>query len=74
LLCILPILLAGYLLYVLQRTAPDDRVLTEILMQEIVAEEPGLLLPAPLPALEQQPVALLGPAMGADPQSEDQAR
>jgi thiol:disulfide interchange protein len=53
--CVLPILLAFFVLRGAHQAEPDDAALSELLVQELVAEEP-LLLPRPsLPALEGQP-------------------
>jgi hypothetical protein len=53
--CVLPLVLAFFVLRGAHRTEPDDAALSEMLVQELVAEKP-LLLPRPtLPVLEQQP-------------------
>jgi hypothetical protein len=53
--CVLPIVLAFFVLRGAHQAEPDDAALSELLVQELVAEEP-LLLPRPtLSALETQP-------------------
>jgi thiol:disulfide interchange protein len=53
--CVLPLVLTFFVLRGAHRSEPDDAALSELLVQELVAEEP-LLLPRPtLPALEQRP-------------------
>jgi hypothetical protein len=53
--CVLPIVLAFFVLRGAHQAEPDDAALSELLVQELVADEP-LLLPRPtLPALEEQP-------------------
>jgi uncharacterized protein YhaN len=53
--CVLPIVLAFLVLRGAHKAEPDDAALSELLVQELVAEEP-LLLPRPaLPALEERP-------------------
>jgi hypothetical protein len=53
--CVLPLVLAFFVLRGAHKAEPDDAALTELLVQELVAEEP-LLLPRPtLPAIEEQP-------------------
>ncbi len=53
--CVLPLLLAFFVLRTVHKAEPDDAALNELLVQELVADEP-LLLPRPtLPALEEQP-------------------
>ena len=53
--CALPSVLAFVVLRGAHQAEPDDAALTELLVQELVAEEP-LLLPRPtLPAIEEQP-------------------
>src|SRR5271166_5148245 len=53
--CALPLVLAFFGLRSAQTAEPDDATLNELLVQELVADEP-LLLPRPiLPALEEQP-------------------
>ena len=53
--CVLQLVLAFFVLRGAHQAEPDDAALSELLVQELVAEEP-LLLPRPsLPALEGQP-------------------
>jgi hypothetical protein len=53
--CALPLVLAFFVLRGAHQAEPDDAALTELLVQELVAEEP-LLLPWPtVPAIEEQP-------------------
>ena len=63
--CLLPFVLCGYLLYVLGHTRDDDTAVTEILIEELVADRPRLLPTpgsaptvaeeAPLPSIEHSP-------------------
>jgi hypothetical protein len=59
--CLLPLLLAGYLLHVSYRSVPDDRTLNEVLLQEL-ARSQALHLPSQL-----------GPARLGPPASEEEA-
>jgi hypothetical protein len=53
--CALPLVLAFFVLRGAHKAEPDDAALTELLVQELVADEP-LLLPRPtVPAIEEQP-------------------
>ena len=55
--CLLPLLLAGYVIYSLNRSSDDSDALSEMLVMEIVAEKPILLpiSPRPVAALEHTP-------------------
>jgi hypothetical protein len=53
--CVLPIVLAFFVLRGAHQAEPDDAALSELLVQELVAEEPLLLPRQSLPALETQP-------------------
>jgi hypothetical protein len=64
--CALPLVLAFFVLRGAHKSEPDDAALSELLVQELVAEEP-LLLPRPiLPALEQQPTRAEKASRAAD--------
>ncbi len=53
--CALPLILAFFVLRGAHHAEPDDAVLSELLIQDLVADEP-LLLPRPtVPAIEEQP-------------------
>lgn len=53
--CALPLLLAGYVLYTVNNSKGDDPALGELLINDLVAEEPLLLRSSrPVPRLEQQ--------------------
>jgi len=60
--CLLPLVLAGYLIYAMKHTASqDDAVVAELLVTELVSEHPLLLGPPPtqqalLPKAEAEPV------------------
>jgi len=62
--CLAPLCLAAYLLYVLRHSSADDEAVTQILIEEVMADQPRLLLgradvadtPA-LPNVEQTPDA-----------------
>ena len=47
LVCLAPLALCGYLLYVLRHSADNDAAVTELLIEEIIAEHPRLLPPGP---------------------------
>ena len=48
--CLLPLVLAGYLVYAMRHTASqDDAIVTEFLVTDIAAEHPMLLGPPPEP-------------------------
>ena len=66
--CVLPLVLAGYVLYTVNRAKPDDAALGELLITELVAEEPLLLLPAArsAPRLENHRISEPGEAMPSD--------
>ncbi len=50
--CLLPLVLAGYMVYTLRHTASqDDAVVAEFLVADLVAEHPLLLGPPTQPAL-----------------------
>ncbi|NQT40155.1 MAG: hypothetical protein HQ581_21870 [Planctomycetes bacterium] len=53
--CLLPLVLCGYLLYVLRHPGDNDAAVTELLIEEIVADRPRLL-PAPgaMPAIAKE--------------------
>ena len=63
--CLLPLVLCGYLLYVLRHSGDDDAAVTEMLIEELVADRPRFLpmpglAPAigeetPLPSIEHSP-------------------
>ena len=55
--CLLPLLLAGYVIYSLNRSSDDNDALSEMLVMEITAEKPKLLPMAPrsVTALEHKP-------------------
>ena len=61
--CLLPLLLAGYIIYTLSRSSDDSDTLSELLVMEIVAEKPKLLPMAPrtVAALEHKPSSLDAP-------------
>ena len=52
--CLFPLALGAYALWSARRTADSDSAVAELLVQELVASEPRLLLPVPssLPSLE----------------------
>lgn len=54
--CLLPLVLCGYLLYVLRHSGDNDAAVTELLIEEIVADRPRFL-PAPglTPAIDETP-------------------
>ena len=56
--CLLPLLLAGYVIYSLNRSSDDSDALSEMLVMEIVAEKPILLpiSPRPVATLEHSPL------------------
>ncbi len=57
--CILPLLLAAYVLYCVRDPAQTDATMAEILVQELVAEKPFLLPPPKFtPGLENRPIPL----------------
>jgi hypothetical protein len=41
--CLLPLLLAGYIVHCLRRNTDSDEVLSELLVRELAGEQPGLL-------------------------------
>ena len=45
--CLLPLLLCAYLLFVMRAGRDNDEAVTELLIEELVAERPRLLLPRP---------------------------
>ncbi len=52
--CLLPLVLCGYLLYVLRHSGDDDAAVTELLIQEIVTDQPRFLPAAALlPAIAE---------------------
>jgi hypothetical protein len=54
--CLLPLLLAAYVLHFLQGPEVTDAAVTEVLVRELVSENPLLLSPPKgLPSLERQP-------------------
>ena len=55
--CLLPLLLAGYVIYSLNRNGDDNDALSELLVMEITAEKPKLLPMAPrsVAALQHKP-------------------
>jgi hypothetical protein len=53
--CALPLVLAFFVLRGAREAEPDDGALTELLVQELVAEEPFLLPRPTVPAIEEQP-------------------
>ena len=64
--CLLPLVLCGYLLYVLRHSGDDDAAVTEMLIEELVADRPRFLPTpgsaaigeeAPLPSIEHAPDA-----------------
>ncbi len=66
--CLLPLVLCGYLLYVLRHTGDDDAAVTELLIQEIVADHPRFLpVPGPVPAIGEEPPM---PSIEHDPDAE----
>jgi hypothetical protein len=62
--CLAPLALAAYLLYVLRHSSAEDEVVTQLLIEEVMADQPRLLLgradvpetPA-LPSAERNPDA-----------------
>ena len=48
--CLLPLLLAGYVVYSLNRSSDDNDALSELLIMEMTADQP-LLLPSSLPTV-----------------------
>jgi hypothetical protein len=52
----LPLVLAFFVLRGAHQAEPDDAALTELLVQELVAEEPHLLPRPTAPAIEEQPL------------------
>ena len=65
LLCALPLALCMYLLYVLRQSGPQDDALTELLIEEMAAEQPRLLSDS-----HRLPPALSGPGT-AEQESEE---
>ncbi|MCH7687347.1 MAG: hypothetical protein IH899_11810 [Planctomycetes bacterium] len=58
--CLLPLLLAGYVIYALNRSSDENDALSELLIMEMTADQP-LLLPSSLPtvaAIEHTPSSL----------------
>lgn len=54
---LLPLLVCVYVLWFVARTREADEAVTEVLVEEIVAERPRLLPPVlPLPAIVEQPI------------------
>ena len=61
--CLLPLLLAGYVIYALNRSSDDNDALSELLIMEMTADQP-LLLPSSLTtvaAIEHTPSSLNAP-------------
>jgi hypothetical protein len=56
--CLLPLLLAGYVLYTVNRDVDNDRHLAQFLLEELTAGRPRLLLPLATPpaAIRHRPV------------------
>jgi hypothetical protein len=54
--CVLPLVLALFVLRCAHKADADDAALNELLVQELVADEPLLLSRPSLPALEEQPL------------------
>lgn len=52
--CLLPLVLAGYALYRLDRGDPQDEDVTEILLQELAGKNHPLIAPETAPALEDR--------------------
>ena len=71
--CLAPLALAGYLLYCL-RDQKEDQLVAEILIQEMVSDEPRLLPAPPAPkaavAVESKPTPPLIAQADADPDEE----
>ena len=62
--CLAPLCLAAYLIYVLRHSLADDEAVTQILIEQVMADEPRLLLGRPnvtempaLPSAERDPDA-----------------
>jgi hypothetical protein len=61
--CLLPLVLCGYLLYVLRHSGDDDAAVTEMLIEELVADRPrflptlgsGIGEDPPVPGIEHSP-------------------
>ena len=54
--CLLPLVLCGYLLYVLRHSGDDDAAVTELLIGEIVADRPRFLPSPGLTVAEERPL------------------
>jgi len=65
LVCLAPLALCGYLLYVLRHAGDDDAAVTELLIDEIIAEHPRLL-PLETQRAEQRALPDAGKAILAD--------
>lgn len=66
--CLLPLLLAGYLIWSMKHTAgQDDAAVTELLVTELVSERP-LLLPAPVTACPALPSPDTTPITTSNPE------
>ena len=61
--CLLPLLLAGYVIYALNRSSDDNDALSELLIMEMTADRPLLLPSSPvtIAAIEQTPPSLDAP-------------
>jgi hypothetical protein len=73
--CLLPLVLCGYLLYVLRHAGDDDAAVTELLIQEMVADQPRFLpVPGLLPAIAKKPpIPSIEHGPGAKGEGEKQA-
>jgi hypothetical protein len=70
--CLLPLLLAGYVIYSLNRSSDDSDALSELLIMELTADQPLLLpsSPATVAAIEHAPSSL--DALDEPNQADDQ--
>ncbi len=62
--CLLPLLLAGYIVYTLNRSSDDNDALSELLIMEITAEKPKLL------PMTSQPIAAIEHETPREPSDE----
>ena len=54
--CLLPLVLCAYLIYVVRHAGDDDAAVTELLIREIVADQPTFLpVPVSAPAITEEP-------------------
>ncbi len=67
LVCLLPLALAAYVVYTLSRGTEDERIVNEILIHDLVADEPRLLPVNPnVPAIGHRTTDRLPPSVACD--------